>query len=292
MGRVCRIVLWLPRVAGLNREVPAVPIQAGPVNYVLTIGVEAIALAIEPVLEVTDEEVLVADAEEVRGDALAVLEAGVDGVQQFPLTILLAEDVFMGPSVPVGDRFSPGGAGDEVRQFHSLSIFLTWASINFIADLIYSGSHRQPEMIGSLRGKTVDRADAMGVAADLHPRDWLDWTVARHDHLRVASGPLQPHGEGGEESGTQFALGDTFDEVRAGARLVLSYDSATNAFTGTVENTTRATLSRVRVEVHLSNGIELGPTTPVDLAPGQVVAITLPASSQPFTSWSAHTEVG
>ena len=100
------------------------------------------------------------------------------------------------------------------------------------------------------------------------------------------------HGEGGEESGTQFALGDTFDEVRAGARLVLSYDSATNAFTGTVENTTRATLSRVRVEVHLSNGIELGPTTPVDLALGQVVAITLPASSQPFTSWSAHPEVG
>ena len=42
----------------------------------------------------------------------------------------------------------------------------------------------------------------------------------------------------------------------------------------------------------LSNGIELGPTTPVNLAPGQVMAITLPASSQPFTSWSAHPEVG
>ena len=99
-------------------------------------------------------------------------------------------------------------------------------------------------------------------------------------------------GEGGEESGTQFALGDTFDEVRSGARLVLSYDSTANAFKGTVNNTTGNTLSRVRVEVHLSNGIELGPTTPVDLDPGQVVDITLPASSQPFTSWSAHPEVG
>jgi hypothetical protein len=99
-------------------------------------------------------------------------------------------------------------------------------------------------------------------------------------------------GEGGEESGTQFALGDTFDEVRAGARLILTYDSAANAFTGTVENTTNAKLSRVRVEVHLSNGIELGPTTPVDLAPGQVHDIDLPASSQPFKSWSAHPEVG
>ena len=98
-------------------------------------------------------------------------------------------------------------------------------------------------------------------------------------------------GEGGEESGAQFALNETFDSIRAGARLVLSYDSTANAFTGTVENTTEDTLRRVRVEVHLSNGIELGPTTPADLAPGETVDITLPASSQPFTSWSAHPEV-
>ena len=95
-----------------------------------------------------------------------------------------------------------------------------------------------------------------------------------------------------EESGTQFGLNETFDEVRAGARLKLSYDSAANAFTGTVENTTGATLRRVRVEVHLSNRTELGPTTPVDLAPGEMAAITLPATSQPFATWSAHPEVG
>ena len=98
--------------------------------------------------------------------------------------------------------------------------------------------------------------------------------------------------EEGEESGTQFALNETFDEVRAGTRLILSYDSNANAFTGTVENTTGAALSRVRVEVHLSNGIELGPTSPVDLAPGQTHDINLPASDEPFESWSAHPEVG
>ena len=107
------------------------------------------------------------------------------------------------------------------------------------------------------------------------------------------------HGEGsesgegdGEESGTQFGLGDTFDEIRAGARLVLSYDSTANVFRGTVENTTENTLRRVRIEVHLSNGIELGPTEPVDLAPGHVAEVTLQASSEPFTTWSAHPEVG
>lgn len=97
---------------------------------------------------------------------------------------------------------------------------------------------------------------------------------------------------GAEESGTQYTLSETFDHVRAGARLVLSYDSAGNAFTGKVENTTSDKLDRVRVEVHLSNGNELGPTTPVDLAPGQTVEVTLQAPSQPFVSWSAHPEVG
>ena len=99
-------------------------------------------------------------------------------------------------------------------------------------------------------------------------------------------------GEDGEESGTQYALGDTYDVVRAGARLILSYDSGSNTFTGTVENVTNYKLRRVRVEIHLSNGIELGPTTPADLAPGEVMDIALEASGQPFETWNAHPEVG
>ena len=115
------------------------------------------------------------------------------------------------------------------------------------------------------------------------------------EHSRGESGEHDggsESGEDGEESGTQFAPDETFDEIRAGARLVLSYDSAANAFTGSVENTTVDTLRRVRVEVHLSNGIELGPTTPVELGPGESINVTLPAGSEPFTSWSAHAEVG
>ena len=99
-------------------------------------------------------------------------------------------------------------------------------------------------------------------------------------------------GEGGPHPPPDLAMIDTLHFHRAGAQLVLSYDWATNAFTGTVENTTKDTLRRVRIEVHLSNGTELGPTTPVDLAPGQVVTITLPVSSQSFTLWSAYLEVG
>ncbi len=114
-----------------------------------------------------------------------------------------------------------------------------------------------------------------------------------------------PGGEGGSESGGEsgasgseegsgvmLAQNETFDAVRGGARLILNYDAAGNAFTGTVENTTNNTLSNVRIEVHLSNGTELGPTTPVDMRPGEMYAIEMPATQEAFTGWIAHAEVG
>ena len=102
------------------------------------------------------------------------------------------------------------------------------------------------------------------------------------------------HGPGGEEgSGANtLALDETFDAVRSGARLILKYDAPSNSFKGTVENTTKGVLDRVRIEVHLSNGAELGPTTPTDMAPGEVVAVNLPATPASFNGWTAHAEVG
>ena len=108
------------------------------------------------------------------------------------------------------------------------------------------------------------------------------------------SGEHREGGEsgGGEESATQYGLTAAYDETRAGARLILSYDADSNAFVGTVRNVTNATLNNVRVEVHLSNGTELGPTAPTDLAPGESAGINLPAGDEPFETWGAHPEVG
>ena len=100
------------------------------------------------------------------------------------------------------------------------------------------------------------------------------------------------HGEEGEESGTELALNESYDEVRNGVRLILAYDVQSNSFNGTVENTTDKTLKRVRVEVHLSNGKELGPTTPADLAPGERREVKLKATNKDFDRWVAHPEVG
>jgi len=101
------------------------------------------------------------------------------------------------------------------------------------------------------------------------------------------------HGEGeGEEDGTQLGLDEVYDVERKGTHLVLKYDSDANAFMGTVENVSNEVLDRVRVEVHLSNGTELGPTTQVDLKPGESREVLLAAGPDDFEGWSTHAEVG
>ena len=99
--------------------------------------------------------------------------------------------------------------------------------------------------------------------------------------------------DGNEGSGADIlAPNETFDAIRGGARLILNYDASSNSFRGTVENTTDGVLERVRVEVHLSNGTELGPTTPTNMAPGEVALIDLPATPESFIGWTTHAEVG
>ena len=98
-------------------------------------------------------------------------------------------------------------------------------------------------------------------------------------------------GEEGEESGVYLGPEDTWDATRNGARLVLSFDPVSNAFVGTVENTTRQTLCAVRVEVHLSPGTELGPTERTDLPPGKTTVVEVPTAGAVFDTWTAHPEV-
>ena len=102
------------------------------------------------------------------------------------------------------------------------------------------------------------------------------------------SGAGEGSGEGGEEAGTNLALDEIYDAVRKGARLTLEL-----GFDGTVENTTDATLENVRVEVHLSNGVELGPEVVGDLAPGEMVDVFVPVETpDAFDGWTPHAEIG
>ena len=145
----------------------------------------------------------------------------------------------------------------------------------------------------------------VGAGANLEARDTTLGTTpvfaaaANFDQLGAQTGSARPttppgKGQGGEpgESGTQYQKGQTASETREGVVLVIAYDSASDAFIGTVRNSNNRTVQHVRVEVHLSNGVELGPTPRVDLAAGETRTVNLSAESQSFTGFSVHVELG
>ncbi|MDE0082072.1 MAG: hypothetical protein OXT72_05430 [Gammaproteobacteria bacterium] len=95
------------------------------------------------------------------------------------------------------------------------------------------------------------------------------------------------------ESGTQWSLNQTATETRSGVTLVIGYDAARGRFDGTVTNTTNRTVTDVRVEIHLSNRTELGPTSRISLAPQEVRQVTLDNNSGGSFNWySVHVEIG
>ncbi len=96
--------------------------------------------------------------------------------------------------------------------------------------------------------------------------------------------------EEGEESGRALGLDEIYDQVHNGIRLILAYHRASFSFIGSVENVTDKTIRKVRVEVHLSNGTELDPTEPRDLAPGEKSGVKIDAAGQVFEWWKVHVE--
>ncbi|MEA3392708.1 MAG: hypothetical protein U9Q91_06990, partial [Candidatus Marinimicrobia bacterium] len=96
----------------------------------------------------------------------------------------------------------------------------------------------------------------------------------------------------GEEDGTAIAKNEKFTQNKNGVNLILTYNEEKSTFMGSIENITERSLSKVRVEIHLSNGKELGPTTPAALAPGEVRKVSLNAKGENFESWNTHVETG
>ncbi len=143
----------------------------------------------------------------------------------------------------------------------------TFAGIAILLSVIFTGCSNEPR---HNKEKVLETLEA-----------------ERGEHSR----DVEEKGEG-EEDGTQFSKNDIYDEIKNGAHLVLSYNTGNNSFTGTVENVTQEVIKKVRVEVHLSSGIELGPTTSKNLNPGEKILVELNATEKAFETWSTHAEVG
>ena len=115
----------------------------------------------------------------------------------------------------------------------------------------------------------------------------------RGEHDRTGGREVGERGERGEEGGAYLPKMAKQDKLFAnGARLVLQFNPNTQVFVGSVTNTTGKTLPQVRVEVHLDDGTELGPTRRIDVAPGRTIPVELGAFGNSFASWVSHPEAG
>lgn len=100
------------------------------------------------------------------------------------------------------------------------------------------------------------------------------------------------HGEESGESGIRYGISETASEIRNGIELILRFDASAGGFVGTLTNTGGEPVSQVRVEVHLIEGPELGPTPRITLAPGETSPVRLEAGGRSFETWTAHVEIG
>ena len=85
-------------------------------------------------------------------------------------------------------------------------------------------------------------------------------------------------GESGEEANPSIPIGDSYAGVNAGQTFDFGYEADTGLFRGTVENTSASLVCASRTEIHLgtpSGVVELGPTIPEDLEPGDVLYVVM-----------------
>ncbi|PON17422.1 hypothetical protein C2W62_13275 [Candidatus Entotheonella serta] len=100
-------------------------------------------------------------------------------------------------------------------------------------------------------------------------------------------------GESSDESSPPIPLTDSFSGVFQNQNFTFAFDVSTGAFRGTVENPTDDFICQSRTEIHLGVGaqvIELGPTIPVNLAPGEILNVVMAANGFAPDTYSLHPE--
>ncbi len=93
-----------------------------------------------------------------------------------------------------------------------------------------------------------------------------------------------------QELGDQLKVNENYEQEIDGLHVIVSYHAPTSSFIGFIENTTNKIISNIRIEIYLSNAVELGPTRPGSLQPGEMKNISLLVHNQGFSEWSVVVE--
>lgn len=88
------------------------------------------------------------------------------------------------------------------------------------------------------------------------------------------------------ESANQLKIDEVFEQEIDGLFLIVGYHAPSNSFVWLAENKSNRVISRIGVEIYLSNAVELGPTKPFDLQPGESRDFSMPAYNKYFKEWN------
>lgn len=95
------------------------------------------------------------------------------------------------------------------------------------------------------------------------------------------------------QPGALYSSAESATEIMNGLKLTLTYNQASGNFIGTMENINTNVVPQAMVEVYVTNdnssSTTFGPTTPIDMQPGEIINVVVPADqSVAFTGYKIH----
>ena len=182
------------------------------------------------------------------------------------------------------------GAFDGVHEALTLERRETFAGLLGDTEIVATFDETGDTFIGRVRNEASEAVCDVQVAVVLDPGMGSETAleVPQIAGLRVGergSFELQAGGEGsegggesGEEANPSIPIDRPYAGENAGQTSDFAYDTGTGLFQGTVENTSTGLICDSRTEIHLGAAlgvVELGPTIPEHLAPGDVLYVVM-----------------
>ncbi len=84
---------------------------------------------------------------------------------------------------------------------------------------------------------------------------------------------------------------DVYDDTISGVHVMVKYMLDDKYFYGSLENVGDELVKGIKVGMHLSNGMDLGPTHGLDLVPGKAGSVVIDADIKEWEKWAVYVEL-
>lgn len=90
----------------------------------------------------------------------------------------------------------------------------------------------------------------------------------------------------------QLLKTDVYDDTISGVHVMVKYMLDDKYFYGSLENVGDEHVVGLKLGMHLSNGMDLGPSHGADLEPGKAGSVVIDADIKEWEKWAVYVEIG